>query len=553
MGRGHAHAPRTDEGRRQPRADRSTGGQGLAAQILRLQRDAGNRAVAKLLRTPTRTPIAPPGTGYDGVMRNYGVELPRDKLTTAQKAAVSDYRNWMESTFDAAQGGYQRGNWAREAGTRVAAFAGEAEARAILYAELQRQIIQATGGGSSSWKVSAERGADGSYVFRGNPALEAQRVFVIAPDGSCHVGLAEKGLSGRGAGKTVNYDKLTRIGAKVPTGGGGGGGGGPKVEPHVTGGPKVGEGPIEKPGVRGTGAGAGAGERTWGGSLKVAGRAALIDSLVALVVIGLFKLASAWLGYEKNVESEEEREFRKLLNAKVHPGVLDALQKHAAEAEKMTNDHPEFTVYAIVTMDLDYEWDEWGIGGESEGKAVTDAHFVDLRLSFKKEKQTEKVVDKDHWSFPMSDQTHYIERSRVTYAVELDFGETPDQKEWRMFLHEAEQAVKRGMSARAIAEHSHFDYRWTPADEREEQRRQKWGERSLRVERENAARRRFVEAYIEYTFMHDLDEPWKAAIDYLHELERRDAPKPEPKKSGWTAPMGDKDKKALADWIAQSR
>ena len=167
----------------------------------------------------SRAPVLEPGTGFDGIRQPYGEVFDRS-LTAEQVSAVKDFRAWMEAGFTSASG-YAKGNWAREAAARTAAFLGNAQARASLYAEFQRQIVQATGGAGSDWYVSVERGADSSYIFRGNPAKEAQRVFVVEPTGNCYAGQAEAGLQGRGQGKTVHYSKLRAVGVGIKTATGG--------------------------------------------------------------------------------------------------------------------------------------------------------------------------------------------------------------------------------------------------------------------------------------------------------------------------------------------
>jgi Domain of unknown function (DUF4157) len=170
-----------------------------------------------LRNSHSRAPILEPGTGFDGLWQSYGVVFDRS-LTPDQVKAAKDYRAWMEASFSP-EIGYAKDKWAREAGARAAAFPGNAQERAALYAEFQRQIVQATGGGRSSWKVSVERGADGAYIFRGDPNREAQKIFVVDPKGNCYAGEAQVGLQGRGPGKTVNYSQLRAVALKAPTGG----------------------------------------------------------------------------------------------------------------------------------------------------------------------------------------------------------------------------------------------------------------------------------------------------------------------------------------------
>ena len=245
-----------------------------------------------------------------------------------------------------------------------------------------------------------------------------------------------------------------------------------------------------------------------------------VDTIVAAVVLEALHLAHAWLAYEKNVESEGERQFRELFEKNVTPGVEKALKVHAREAAQMTAQNPEFPVYANVTVELDESWTVSGIAGSESEKAVTNARFVDLGLSFKKVSKEETINTHSSSGFFSDVTTHYATR-RVTYPVEVSFAETPAQHQWRMFLHQAAQAAARHLSARAVAGHTHFGGgALSAAEEREERRRAKWGEPSLLEEHEREERKVWVRAYIEYTALHGPDDLYADALKYLAELDK---------------------------------
>ena len=537
-----------------------------AAAVLGLQRGAGNAAGAgrlgrrRLARDHKRAEIKPPGQGYDGILEVYGQgNAPRTNLTTAQKQAVTAYRTWMEGTFNPASG-YDKSTWAREAGSRAAVFEGGAAARAQVYGEMQRQIIQATGGGASSWQAFLERGADGSYIFRGNtmpPGGGLQRVFVVNPQGDCFVGDVTA-LEGRGAGKTVRYDLLRRIGTPAPSGGGAAGGGavkppavepartpkvepkagGPKVEPKV-GGPKVepkgGQAPkVEGPAPKVTTGGPATPKVTMPGWLKGG------------TMLGVQVLLFWWLG--QKAEKAQKRRMAELMDTKINPAVAAALQGKAAEAELLTARAPEFTVYANVTMELDERWTESGIGGAQSDHTIADARFVDLQISTKK-LQSETRIRHDKFS-GFSQITNHESTKRITYSFEVDFGETKEQHRWRMFRKQAGEAAQRGLKARDVAGRQHFDPELTPADRREEDRRRKWGLRPLREELQTAEQILWVHAYIDYTFWADLDKLWADAVKYLHELEEYD--RREAKRYGTPTRTEVEQERRLRDYVSKS-
>ena len=244
-------------------------------------------------------------------------------------------------------------------------------------------------------------------------------------------------------------------------------------------------------------------------------RSLVVSNPVTAVVLGGLHLVHAWITYEPNVMSDEERRLRQLFGTKVEPGVAKALAAQAPRAEQMTNEAPEFPVYANVTVDLVETWWESGIAGNPTERAVRDARFVGLNVG-RKNISASEVIDTD------SETTggyNNSETKRVTYSVKVDFGETPAEHRWRMFFHQAAQAARRRLSARAVAGHTHFGGDLSPAEEREEQRRQRWGDPSLREQRDREERILWVRAYVEYTAFYGPDDLYMDAVKYLKELE----------------------------------
>jgi hypothetical protein len=242
----------------------------------------------------------------------------------------------------------------------------------------------------------------------------------------------------------------------------------------------------------------------------------LVGTIVSAAVSTLLHWAYEWVTYDKNTgPGEEELRLRKLLQENVEPGVRKALEVRAREAEQMTNENPELPVYANVTVDLTENWDSSGAAGVESDRSIIDAGFVDLALSFKKVSREETLSHYQGGSWGVVD--HYAIK-RLTYPVEVDFGETSDQRKRRMHLRQAGQAVARGESARTAAGR-HFDIDVSSiVDRREEERRAKYGEPSLGEQRDSEERKRWVQAYIDYTALRGPAELHADAVRYLEEL-----------------------------------
>jgi hypothetical protein len=188
----------------------------------------------------------------------------------------------------------------------------------------------------------------------------------------------------------------------------------------------------------------------------------------------------------------------------------------------MTKEHPEFPVYANITVELDESWTESGAAGVPSNRSITDARFVDLGVSFDNVSR-EKTLNIDSSMPLLSNVKTYYATKSVAYSVKVDFGETEVEHRSRILFHWAEQAVKRGLSARSYAESTHFGELkgWELRGDVERERRGQW---TLAEQREHEERLLWVQAYIEYTFFHGPDEQYTAALRYLEELRRRPHP-----------------------------
>lgn len=100
-----------------------------------------------------------------------------------------------------------------------------------------------------------------------------------------------------------------------------------------------------------------------------------------------------------------------------------------------------------------------------------------------------------------------------TYPVEINFGETPQQRKQRTFMHEVAEAATKHQSARLIGSCHVGD---APSKER---RRRTYGQPSVQCSRDLEARKQYVRLYIEYTAAHGPHDLYLDAIAYLKELE----------------------------------
>jgi hypothetical protein len=115
---------------------------------------------------------------------------------------------------------------------------------------------------------------------------------------------------------------------------------------------------------------------------------------------------------------------------KVEPKIQEAFKAKSAEAERINTQSPENKLHANITVDFDYQWDAMGIGGTPSREHVYDARFVSLELGWKK-KSTTTIIRHDKRTSVLGSDTYHDATRRVTWSVELDFGETDNQRKYR--------------------------------------------------------------------------------------------------------------------------
>jgi hypothetical protein len=257
---------------------------------------------------------------------------------------------------------------------------------------------------------------------------------------------------------------------------------------------------------------------------------AIIDGLKTLVV-----LSYDWLTYQKNTSNSEAAvvvHIEELLH-KNEPEIQAALNAQASVAQEITKGHPELDVYANVEILILDTWKTHEERSEMEGepfdREVSDITFNKLAISTSPVRK-EKVVRNTKTSFGQAVADGYTKHFRYTvktYPVKLNFGETPEQRQQRTFLHEIAAAVKRHRSARMVANEHVGAPATTKADDEEDKRRRQWGEPSLQSSRDLEARIQYVGLYIEYTAFHGPDDLCQDAMAYLKELEAQKAGRPD--------------------------
>jgi hypothetical protein len=238
-----------------------------------------------------------------------------------------------------------------------------------------------------------------------------------------------------------------------------------------------------------------------------------LQLVVQLAVKGAVNVVSHLLG-GKGTSCPEgatgcppESRLEELMEANVAPKIKTAMEMHAAEALRLTTEDPSFPVYANVTINVQYEKYD-----ESE---VDDVSFVDLQVS--RARLDKKTLLSAPWA---------RKEERVTFSSEISFGETEAEHHWRVLVHDAAQAAKRGMSARSYAESTHFGGKGLkPWEEREDEKRRQRGELPLAVQRTREERILWVRAYIAYTGQNGPYDQYVAAQAYLEELLRPREPK----------------------------
>jgi len=239
--------------------------------------------------------------------------------------------------------------------------------------------------------------------------------------------------------------------------------------------------------------------------------------------VGLQMLAFWWLG--KKVAEAEEKSRANLLAKKVDPHVQALLALQAAMAEQLTTENPSAPAYANVTADFDFTWTTSGIGGTPSGHSVQGIRFIGMSISREKLQKEQLLKEEDSGGGQVT--THWATK-RITYSIQIDFGETEEEHHGRELLHDAAQVARRGLSARAVSEGMHWTGQELKAWERwEDEQRRKWEGPTLAEQRAYDERERWVLAYIEYTAFYGPDYQYAAGLEYLKEIRRRPRPMPE--------------------------
>lgn len=241
--------------------------------------------------------------------------------------------------------------------------------------------------------------------------------------------------------------------------------------------------------------------------------------------VGLQMLAFWWLG--KKVAEAEEKSRANLLAKKVDPHVQALLALQAATAKQLTTENPSAPVYANVTADFDFTWTTSGIGGTPNDHSVQDILLIGMSISREKLQKEQLLKEEDSGGFFGQVTTHWATK-RITYSIQIDFGETEEEHHGRELLHDAAQVARRGLSARAVAEGTHWTGKELKAwEKREDEQRRKWEGPTLAEQRAYDERERWVLAYIEYTAFYGPDDQYAAGLEYLKEFRRRPRPMPQ--------------------------
>lgn len=269
--------------------------------------------------------------------------------------------------------------------------------------------------------------------------------------------------------------------------------------------------------------GSGLSPSTKPGAEAPAGRLSVRGLVKGGIGFGIQMLVFWWLG-AKAAEAEEKSRA-KLMAQNVDPHVEALLALQAATAEQLTTENPSLPVYANVTADFDFTWTTSGIGGTPSDHSVQDIRFIGMAISRDKLQKEQLLKEEDTGGGQVT--THWATK-RITYSIAIDFGETEEQHHGRELLHDAGQVARRGISARAVAEGTHWSGKELKGwEKRQDQERRKWAGPTLAEQRAYDERERWVLAYIEYTAFYGPDDQYAAALDYLKEIRARPRPVPE--------------------------
>jgi hypothetical protein len=249
---------------------------------------------------------------------------------------------------------------------------------------------------------------------------------------------------------------------------------------------------------------------------------------IALAIAGGIDVAQHMLSGKGNKDpryTDTQRALMKAMEPKIVPAVAKALEVKTKDAKQMALSHPEFTIYANVTMDLELRTENRGT--QNPETFLTDLRFVGLELG------VHPIAKDDVFSTSHSNAGLVTTTvRRMTYPIELNpLHESAGVHKWRALRAQAQNAIAHKMSARAMAEATHWvsdtaaagvERVWTYIDERKEKERMKFGLPSWREEAELLERSYFVEAYIDYASENPNRKTYyDAAVAYYEELKRQ--------------------------------
>jgi hypothetical protein len=92
----------------------------------------------------------------------------------------------------------------------------------------------------------------------------------------------------------------------------------------------------------------------------------------------------------------------------------------------------------------------------------------------------EQLLKEDHEGSFVSQSTTYWATKRITYSIEIDFGDTEAEHHWRELVHDGAQVARRRLSARSVAEGPHWGGKELESWEKwEDEQRRKWDRPTL--------------------------------------------------------------------------
>jgi hypothetical protein len=256
---------------------------------------------------------------------------------------------------------------------------------------------------------------------------------------------------------------------------------------------------------------------------------------VLLLAEAGYALGKALIFHNPGEMDPEQLKFMHLMDTNVMRPAFKALEPHEQEARKLALRDSERDVYAKVTMTITYGAE----GALSKTKEPTmvydDEHLEDVQFNTLSVGYDSKTAKKDggetHHRADYGD--HRRRMQIVTFPILLNpLGQSRGVRRFVAMRANAANAIAKGLSARSIAERTHWvgdhmgpgGYDWTYLDDREEARRKKAMAPSHRAEVELAAKVAFTEAYIDAASDH-MDQPavkklYDDAVQYYDELKR---------------------------------